>query len=94
MGVVWRKAWRDLAHSKVRTLLVVLSTAVGVFALGLVFGMCDAIRAWMAEDYRAAAPAHISFWSSSFSFDQDVVDMIRREWCGSSLERCLTSSPT
>ena len=48
-GVVWKKVWRDLTHSKARTALAVLSTAVGVFALGLVFGMSGTMRAQMAE---------------------------------------------
>jgi putative ABC transport system permease protein len=77
MGVVWRKVWRDLAHNKVRSLLVTLSTGVGLFALGIVFGMRGAVRAWLAEDYRIAVPAHVNFWPSPF--DQDVVELIRRE---------------
>ena len=39
MSVIWRKTLRDLAANKARTALVVISTAVGVFALGLVFGL-------------------------------------------------------
>lgn len=74
---MWRKVWRDLAHYKSRTALVVLATATGLFALGVVFGMRDAVRSWLAEDYRAAAPAHVTFWPSPF--DQDVIDVIRRE---------------
>ena len=35
MGVTWYKIWRDLAHNKARTLLVVLSISVGVFAMGI-----------------------------------------------------------
>jgi putative ABC transport system permease protein len=77
MGVVWRKVWRDLAHNKMRTVLVVLSMATGLFALGMVLGMRDAVCLWLAEDYRAAAPAHVTFWP--LPFDQDVVDAIRRE---------------
>ena len=77
MGVVWCKVWRDLWHNKLRTLLVVLSTAVGLFALGMVFGMRDAVRSWLAEDYRAAAPAHVSFWPRLF--DREVVEVIRQE---------------
>ena len=77
MGVVWHKVWRDLAHNKTRTTLVVLSTTVGLFALGMVFGMRDAVRSWLAADYQAAAPAHVNFWP--LPFDQEVVDVIRRE---------------
>ncbi len=54
-----------------------LSTAVGLFALGMVFSMRGAVRSWLAEDYRTAAPAHVSFWA--FRFDEEVVDVIRGE---------------
>lgn len=36
MSITGRKIWRDLWRNKFRTFLVVLSTAVGVFSLGLV----------------------------------------------------------
>jgi len=77
MSIIWHKVWRDLAHNKIRTLLVVLSTAVGVFALGLVFGVSDVLCARMTEDHRATIPAHITFWVGMF--DQDVVDAMLRE---------------
>ena len=54
----WRKVGRDIWGNKVRTLLVVLSIAVGVFAVGLIAGT----RAAMVEDmngaFRASNPAH------------------------------------
>jgi len=77
IGVVWRKVWRDLAHNKMRSLLMILSTGVGLFALGIVFGMRGAVRDWLAEDYRLAAPAHVNFWPRPF--DQEVLELIRRE---------------
>jgi len=77
MSVVWHKVWRDLAHNKARTLLVVLSTAVGVFALGLVFGLSDVLRTRMTEDHRATMPAHITF--SGGVYPQDVVDVLLQE---------------
>jgi len=77
MNVVWHKVWRDLAHNKARTALVVLSTAVGLFALGMVFGMRDAVRAWLAEDYRISAPAHVTFWATGL--DQEVEEIVRQE---------------
>jgi hypothetical protein len=39
MNVIWHKVWRDLVRDRTRTALVVLSTTVGMFALGLVFGL-------------------------------------------------------
>ena len=52
MNVVRRKIWRDLTRNKARTLLVALSTAVGVFALGLVFGLSHILRTRMAQDHQ------------------------------------------
>ena len=36
LSIRWGKVWRDLWGNKARTLLVVLSTAVGIFAFGTV----------------------------------------------------------
>ena len=77
MGVIWRKVWRDLWGNKLRTLLVVLSTAVGVFALGLVFGLSNVMRARMTEEHRATIPAEVTFWWIS-TFDQEVVETLTR----------------
>jgi putative ABC transport system permease protein len=74
MSIIWRKVWRDLWGNKFRTLLVVLSTAVGVFALGLVFGLSDVMRTRITESHRAGVPAHITLGTSTF--DQDVVDTV------------------
>jgi putative ABC transport system permease protein len=77
MGIVWKKVWRDLAHNKARTALAVLSTAVGVFALGLVFGLSGVMRDQLTTVHQEALPAHITFWGGPFS--PEVVDAIRRE---------------
>lgn len=68
MGIVWRKVCRELFDDKVRTALVVLSVAVGVFALGLVFTMRDAVQTWMQDDYRAANASHLSIRMSPFDY--------------------------
>ncbi|MFQ6101637.1 MAG: ABC transporter permease [Anaerolineae bacterium] len=77
MSIVWRKAWRDLAHNKLRTILAVLSTAVGVFAMGMVFGMSGLMHTWMTEDHRATNPAHITFWGGPF--DQTAIEAVLGE---------------
>jgi putative ABC transport system permease protein len=77
MGVTWYKVWRDLKLSKARTALVVISTAVGVFALGVVFGLYGVLRGHIMGPYRAALPAHITFGGGPFS--QEVVDAVARE---------------
>jgi len=77
MNIVWRKVWRDLARNRARTLLAVLSTAVGIFALGLVFGMSGVMRARMMETHHASIPTHITFWGGPF--DRETIDAIPRE---------------
>jgi putative ABC transport system permease protein len=77
VSTIWYKVWRDLARNTARTLLAVLSTAVGVFTLGLVFGMSGVMRAQMMATHHASIPAHITLWGGPF--DSDTVDAVRRE---------------
>jgi cell division protein FtsX len=44
MSVTWKKVMRDLLHNKTRTILAILSTAVGVFALGFIISTSSMIR--------------------------------------------------
>ncbi|MCP4357871.1 MAG: FtsX-like permease family protein [Chloroflexi bacterium] len=60
MDVIWHKVWHDLWHNKARTLLVILSIAAGVFAIGAVFGMVDQLLGGMDTSHRAVNPSHIS----------------------------------
>jgi len=77
MSVIWRKVWRDLADNKTRTALVTISTAVGVFALGLVFGLSGVMGERLTAAHREAIPAHITFQGGPFS--PDMVEAIERE---------------
>ena len=77
MSIIWHKVWRDLWHNKVRTFLVVLSTAVGVFALGFVYGVSDVLTTRITESHQASVPPHLAFYTSMF--DQEVVETILRE---------------
>jgi putative ABC transport system permease protein len=77
MGVIWRKVWRDLWLHKFRTVLVVLSTAVGVFALGFVYGGSGVMRRWMTESHQASVPAHLTFYTSRF--EEELVDTVLGE---------------
>jgi putative ABC transport system permease protein len=79
MTVTWHKIWRDLVHrgNRARTILAVLSTAVGVFALGLVFGLSGVMQTRMVEVHRGTIPAHITFWGGPFS--QETIDTMLRE---------------
>ena len=74
MNVIWHKVWRDLATNKARTLLTVLSTAVGVLAIGLVLGLSGLMRTRLAEAHRASIPAHVTLQGGPF--DQADVDAV------------------
>lgn len=82
MSIIWHKIWRDLWRNKFRTFLVVLSTAVGVFALGFVYGTSDVMRVKMTESHRASSFPHITFYTGLFTHEaidailceRDVVD--------------------
>lgn len=62
MGVIWYKVWYDLWNNKVRTMLAILSIAVGVFAIGAIFGMIDQLLSTMDEAHQAIVPSHISLF--------------------------------
>lgn len=76
MNIIWQKVWRDLIGSKTRTFLVVLSTAVGIFALGLVISLSNILTAQMTSDYQKSIPSQINFWGGEF--DQGVIDAIQK----------------
>ena len=56
MGVIWHKVWFDLWHNKGLTSLAVLSIAVGVFAIGAIFGMIDQLLPGMDRSHPASRP--------------------------------------
>ncbi|GAB4545363.1 MAG: FtsX-like permease family protein [Anaerolineae bacterium] len=62
MGVIWQKVWHDLWGNKVRTILAVLSIAVGVFSVGAIFGMGDQLLTGMDTSHQAVFPSHISIY--------------------------------
>ena len=74
MSIIWRKVRCDLWGSKFRTLLIILATAVGLFAVGVVFGTSDVLRARMTEDHQAGIPAHVTLYTSPF--DEDILETI------------------
>ena len=53
----WLKVVRDLEHNKTRTLLVVLSLAVGVFAVGMIAGSSVVMTREMNRSFAAANPS-------------------------------------
>jgi len=77
MGVIWHKVWFDLWDNKVRTLLAVLSIAVGVFAIGAIFGMVDQLLSGMDQSHQAVFPSHINVYLSE-RIDRDTAIYLKR----------------
>lgn len=71
----WRKVLADLWGNKLRTLLVVLSISVGVFAIGMVYSSYLMFDRDLALSWKSAAPASASVYADPF--DQKLVDSIR-----------------
>ncbi|MFN2281967.1 MAG: ABC transporter permease, partial [Anaerolineales bacterium] len=71
----WRKVISDLLDNKVRTLLVVLSIAVGVFAIGVLAGTYMIISQDMGVSYAANNPSNIEIRLDDF--DQDLLHTVR-----------------
>ncbi len=72
----WRKVLSDLWGNKIRSLLVIASIAVGLFAAGLIANTHLMITADMEAGYRSVNPANIQINTSGF--DDDLVKHIRR----------------
>jgi putative ABC transport system permease protein len=90
MGVTWNKIWRDLAHNKARTLLVVLSIAVGVFALGTILGGYNIMTGWMARENEAWGPIDMTLWG--WPFDERARETVLREPGVADVERMVDTS--
>jgi putative ABC transport system permease protein len=75
MNVAFRKVWRDLWNFKGRTLLVVLSIAVGVMALGMTTASNNLLKGGISHSRAARHPsdARLSF---VIPFDDDVVQTV------------------
>ena len=75
-GVRWRKVTRDLLQHRVRSLLVVLSIAVGVMAVGTIAGANALLERNLADGYAATKPSSASLFTT-VPFDQGLVDVVR-----------------
>ncbi|HIP69794.1 MAG TPA: FtsX-like permease family protein [Anaerolineae bacterium] len=70
----WRKVTADLWESKTRTILVVASIAVGVFAVGAITSAYVIMSADIDKSYRDVSPANIEIWTDPF--DENLVKSI------------------
>jgi putative ABC transport system permease protein len=66
----WRKVIHDLIDNKSRTLLVVLSIAVGVFSIGVIAGTFMIISNDMSKGYAANNPMNIEIRGEGYSESQ------------------------
>lgn len=71
----WSKVWWDLWGNKMRTLLVVMSISVGVFAVGMVYSSYLMFQRDLALNWGTAAPASATVYSDLF--DDEAVEGIR-----------------
>ncbi|MBI3970880.1 MAG: FtsX-like permease family protein [Chloroflexi bacterium] len=76
VGPRWRKVLRDLWRNRTRTVLVVLSIAVGVFAVGTIAGTRMMLAEDLAARYAATNPASAVLFTSPFG--EDLVRAVRR----------------
>jgi putative ABC transport system permease protein len=77
MSVIWNKVWSDLWDNKARTILAVLSIAVGVFAMGTIFGMSDQLLTGMDASHQAVLPSHISMYLMD-RIDRNVATALKK----------------
>jgi putative ABC transport system permease protein len=72
----WRKVLRDLWSNKTRTILVLLSIAMGVSAIGMVMGSQIMVAQNLPAAYTAVNPSSAQMFSLA-TFDDDMVESVR-----------------
>lgn len=75
-GPRWLYAWRDLWLHKARTLLVILSITVGIFAFGAILGAANTLQRELRGAYLGIEPASARLHTTLF--DDEMVKSIRR----------------
>jgi putative ABC transport system permease protein len=65
----WSKVFSDLWDDKTRTILVVASIAVGVFAVGMIITAFVVLSEDINSSYAAANPVNIEIWTDPFYED-------------------------
>jgi len=72
----WQKVARELGQNKTRNILVVLSMAIGIFAIGFVVNLQHILSQDMTASYQASNPASVIFYVTPF--DEDLVIAIKQ----------------
>ncbi len=73
----WKKVFRELVKNKARNLLVVLSIAVGVFAIGFILNAQYILIQDMNTSYQAVQPASAVLFTTE-PFDEELVFTVRK----------------
>ncbi|MCP4541106.1 MAG: FtsX-like permease family protein [Chloroflexi bacterium] len=71
----WRKVMRDLWLNKVRTFLVVLAIAIGIFGIGVVVNAYSILIREMDKNYLNTNPASATLWTDPM--DRDFVQAVQ-----------------
>jgi len=105
MAPRWRKVFRDLTSHRFRTALVVLSIAIGIFAVGVVLGTRQVLLREFDVDHTSSVPANVTYTAQDF--DSTLVSRadaqpgvaavqarrtatFRYTWTGSAIDRTLS----
>ena len=72
----WKKVYRDLLAHKARTILVVLSIAVGIFAVAVMMGGREVLIRSLDVGFPATKPPAVTY--STTPFDAHLVRAIAR----------------
>lgn len=76
LSIRWRKVIRDLGTNKTRTILVLLSIAVGVTAIGMVMGSQVVVDENLPEQYLSVNPAGGTILALT-TFDETMIENIQ-----------------
>jgi len=77
MKMSMRKVWRDLWLNKGRTLMVIMSIAVGVMAVGMVVSGNTLVIGQMASSHIESNPSHAIIWLRGV-VDEDTIRSLER----------------
>src|SRR5512143_3730477 len=72
----WYKVINDLFGNKTRTLLIVLSMAVGLFAIGIILSARSILSEWLARSFASIHPSSGTVRTVEL-FDEDFLHSVR-----------------
>ncbi|MCB0105707.1 MAG: ABC transporter permease, partial [Caldilineaceae bacterium] len=72
----WKKVTRDITGNRARTILVIASIVVGIFAVGVVLHIRTIVISEMQTAYTESNAAHATIYAGGI--DSDLLEVIRR----------------